>query len=227
QPEDATNAREVAPGKLQSLDRLVSLKDFESEAQAIAGVARAAAAWTLYDNVPALVLTVLMQTGRDAELEQVRKVLADYGRCRGAQRFPVIVRAGRRQWVAVIAVALLDGTRREADVRADIKQALGANDGAPHNLDLANGLFSLRARRFGEKEYATKVNGVIQNVAGVQVTKAYLYVAAQDATDPATLTYANFQLQDVAACKDDAHVLSLYEGHVYLVFGALPAGEGC
>jgi hypothetical protein len=227
QPEDAANAREVAPGKLQSLDRLVSLKDFESEAQAIAGVARAAAAWTLYDNVPALVLTVLMQTGRDAELEQVRQVLADYGRCRGAQRFPVIVRAGRRQWVAVIAVVLLDGTRREAEVRADIKQALGANDGAPHNLDLSNGLFSLRARRFGEKEYATKVNGVIQNVAGVQVTKAYLYVATQDASDPATLTYASFQLHDVAACKDDAHVLSLYEGHVYLVFGALPAGEGC
>ena len=44
EPEDAENARAAAPGKIQSLDRLVSLQDFESEAGAIAGMARARAA---------------------------------------------------------------------------------------------------------------------------------------------------------------------------------------
>ena len=34
-PEDGENARNAAPGRVQSLGRIVSLKDFESEAAAI------------------------------------------------------------------------------------------------------------------------------------------------------------------------------------------------
>ena len=43
EPEHEVNAREAAPGKIQSLDRLVSLKDFESETLGIAGVSKASA----------------------------------------------------------------------------------------------------------------------------------------------------------------------------------------
>ena len=75
QPEDAENAREAAPGKIQSLDRLVSLEDFESETLAIPGVTKAAAAWQLVDNIPEVVITVLMATGRSAEIVDVRATL--------------------------------------------------------------------------------------------------------------------------------------------------------
>ena len=43
QPEGGDNARIAAPGKIQSLDRLVSLEDYESEALGLAGVTKAAA----------------------------------------------------------------------------------------------------------------------------------------------------------------------------------------
>src|SRR5262249_54187932 len=90
-PETPDKAREAAPGKVQSLGRLVSLADFETETLAIPGVSRAAAAWQLVDNVPSMVVTVLMETGREAEIDAVRDILAGYNRCRGPQRFPVLV----------------------------------------------------------------------------------------------------------------------------------------
>ncbi len=55
EPEDGDSAREAAPGKIQSLDRLVSLEDFESETLAISGVTKASAAWQLVDNIPEVV----------------------------------------------------------------------------------------------------------------------------------------------------------------------------
>src|SRR4029453_4030171 len=52
EPEDGDSARAAAPGKIQSLDRLVSLQDFESETLAISGVTKASAAWQLVDGIP-------------------------------------------------------------------------------------------------------------------------------------------------------------------------------
>ena len=75
-PESGNIAREAAPGRVQSLDRLVSLKDFESETLAIAGVSKASAAWDLVDNIATVAITVLMHTGRDAELAQVQQAVA-------------------------------------------------------------------------------------------------------------------------------------------------------
>jgi len=95
EPETGENAREAAPGKIQSLDRLVSLRDFESETLAISGVSKASVAWALIDNTPAVIITVLMKAGRDAEIDEVRSILNRYSKCRGPQRFPVIVKPGK------------------------------------------------------------------------------------------------------------------------------------
>jgi hypothetical protein len=54
EPEDGANAKAAAPAKVQSLDRLVGLQDFEFEVAAISGVARARAAWQLRNNIPAV-----------------------------------------------------------------------------------------------------------------------------------------------------------------------------
>ena len=80
EPEDGANARDAAPGKIQSLDRLVSLQDFETETLAISGVTKAAATWELINNNPEVVITVLMDTGRDKEIDEVRSTLAGYNR---------------------------------------------------------------------------------------------------------------------------------------------------
>jgi hypothetical protein len=64
QPEALEKARQCAPGKIQSLGRLVSLRDFETETLGIPGVSAASANWQIIDNVPAVGITVLMETGR-------------------------------------------------------------------------------------------------------------------------------------------------------------------
>ena len=51
------------------------------------------------------------------------------------------------------------------DVLAAVRDALGVE--RPGAGRPADGLFSLRRRRFGEGEHAARVTGVIQNVTGV------------------------------------------------------------
>jgi hypothetical protein len=162
--ESADSAREAAPGKVQSLDRLVSLADFEAEALAIAGVWRAAAAWEMAGGVPSLLLTVLMETGREAEIQAVRDTIAAYDRCRGMQRFPIVVIEGDLLPVFVHASFAFDPTYREEDVRLAVEAALGVSGGT---ADPSNGLFWPGLRRFGAREYATRIEGTIQNTAGV------------------------------------------------------------
>ena len=52
-PEDGGKAREAAPGKVQSLGRLVSIRDYETEILSVPGVVTATAAWDLHAGVPA------------------------------------------------------------------------------------------------------------------------------------------------------------------------------
>ncbi|HKC65922.1 MAG TPA: hypothetical protein VKB86_19920, partial [Pyrinomonadaceae bacterium] len=165
QPEDGENARDAAPGKIQSLDRLVSLEDFEREALAMAGVTRAAAAWQLVEGIPQVVLTVLMEEGRSETTEHLTKTFAEANSGRGPDRFPITANPGKLQYVAIKATFGFDSTYLEEEVRKGIQKALGVSTGKPG--DDQSGLFSLRRRNFGQKEYATTVAGVIQQVEGV------------------------------------------------------------
>jgi hypothetical protein len=86
QPETGENAKQTAPGKIQSLGRLVSLQDYESETLAIGGVAKVSAAWQLVDNIPCVVLTILMATGREKEADEVERIVTYSRRCPPGQR---------------------------------------------------------------------------------------------------------------------------------------------
>ena len=216
EPEDGENARQAAPGKIQSLDRLVSLADFESEALAIAGVVKAAAAWDLVNNIPQVVLNILMDSGRDAELEAVRATIAEYNRGRGPNRFPVSVAPdGRRKYVAIDATYGFDPTFLKEEIESGIRIALGVNSGKPNAHDDQSGLFGLHRRGFGQREYASTIAGTIQQVPGViwaQVTR----FESLGIGDPATLVPSeSVVLQPAVACESQ-HVLSLYSGHLKL-----------
>ena len=160
--ESSESARAAAPGRIQALGRLVSLADFESETLAIAGVSRAAAAWAIHNGVPGVVLTVLMDTGRDAELQDVRSVVATANKRRGPARFPITVRAGWRLYFYADLTIVRDPTYREEAVLDGVRRALGV---AGLSGDAADGT---AGRRFGERLYATQIEGVVQNVAGVR-----------------------------------------------------------
>lgn len=164
-PEGPDHARAVAPGRVQSLGRLVGLRDFESEALAIAGVARAAAAWELVDGVPAVVVTVLMEGGREEEHGAVAEALRAAARERGPDRFEIHVRQGRfLDLLLHVQLAVAAGFRAET-VRAEVESALGVTP--PEGEPPAGGLFSLARRHFGQGEHASRVTGVVQNVPGV------------------------------------------------------------
>jgi hypothetical protein len=228
QPEAGDKARVAAPGKVQSLDRLVSLRDFETETLAIPGVVRASAAWDLVDNVPAVVITVLMETGRDAEIMQVRQILAAYNRCRGPQRFPIVVYEGHVQYLYLDASLACDPALREALVLQAVKQALGVHGEAGHGTDGEGGLLAVNRRQFGEKEYASRIAGTIQNVAGVLWARVNGLGTLGTATDPLTLVAslpaAPWPLASVVHCDADK-ILSLHTAHLQLSAVKAPGGS--
>lgn len=219
-PEDGDNARRAAPGKIQSLDRLVSLQDFETEASAIPGVARAASAWQLKDNLPAVIITTLMETGRALEIKAVQDTLNSFNRGRGPQRFPVIAASGTRLYVSLSAQVTIDPTFRAELLQPEIEKALGVTTGAITGLEDQTGLFSLRRRRFGQSEYATTIEGAIQRVAGVIWAKVTSFNKLSDTDDPASidLTKLTLSFHDKVACDKDSQILSLYQTHLSLSF---------
>jgi len=229
-PEDGDNAREAAPAKFQSLDRLVSLSDFESEALAISGVTRATSSWQIHDNVPAVVITILMESGREQEISAVEEVIAGYNLCRGPHRFPVIVREGRLLYVSVNITYALDPGNREDVVTTAIQQALGATaiDSQTSTSGTGcRGLFSVRRRRFGEHEYAKTIAGTIQNVAGVVWVEVNSFALLGEAfdpefdpdglpIDPATIALpATPAFNEKVAC-DSLHILALHSKHLVI-----------
>ena len=177
--EDPDKAREAAPGKVQSLGRMVSLRDFETEALAIPGISKVSASWGLEDNIPVLLLTVLMETGREAEVAAVQTVMNSYNICRGPQRFPVIVQVGELAPVFVNVAFALGPAFQKATVTAAIAEALGVDRGA-------EGLFAPSRRAFGAREYATRIEGIVQNVPGVQWAEVQTAGVLGSTPDPAT-----------------------------------------
>ncbi len=223
EPETGQNAREAAPGKIQSLDRLVSLKDFETETLAIPGVTRAVAAWELVENVPTIVLTVLMETGRSAEIEQVRRTISDYNKCRGPQRWPVIVKQGKFKYVYLDVVYGIAPRYQSGFVDESIKEHLGTT-----NAVTSTGLFSLRQRRFGQREYATRVTGIAQNVEGVVWAKVKAFGSLGEADDPSTLSLPSYPSAfHTHVAADQRQVLALYPDHLSLQSSSVQATEVC
>lgn len=214
--ESGDNAKRNAPAKIQSLGRLVSLHDYEAEVAQTAGVASVAAAWQLIENIPAVVLTVLTETGRSGEIAAIEELLNSYNCERGANAHPVFAIAGKRLYVRVAVQYALDATYRADVTEPEIRRALGVNYGLATNKEDASGLFSLQQRRFGKREYASSIEGAIQNVAGVIWAKATAFYALPDSDEPESITVSEAEnLNSIVVCGSE-HILSLYDAHLTL-----------
>jgi hypothetical protein len=244
QPETGDNAREAAPGKIQSLGRLVSIKDFETETLAISGVSKAKAAWKLVHNIPTMVITVLMETGRAAEIEEVRILLNTYNRCRGPQRFPIRVDQGSLKYIYVDITAGIDPIIPEKIIRNAIKEAIGVTGEEGDGINGSRGLMGIAQRQFGQKEYASRIEGTVQNVEGVKwcrVTQLGFLFGSDD--DPTKLMIPTpKELYLVLECggssltsatrlgrrgDEPECILALHIGHFNLTFSLLPSLEEC
>jgi len=225
EPEKADNAREAAPGKIQSLGRLVSLRDFETETLGIAGVTKVAAAWALDGGVPGVELIVLLEAGRASEINSVKQTIVEYQHCRGPNRFPVKVTQGTFRYVYLDVRYACDPRLERETVEAQIRVALGAgeDDAARHF-----GQFAPRNRRFGEREYATRLAGRVQNVAGVrwcEVTAFGLFPIADDPT-VLVLPAEPKPLTATVPCGN-AEVLKLDPAHLRLIAAPPPPTDPC
>jgi hypothetical protein len=207
--EDPAKAQQAAPGKIQSLGRMVSLRDFETETLGIPGVSAASAAWEIVDNVPAVAITVLMETGRSAELSTVTDLLNNYNVCRGPQRFPIIPLPGSRGYVFIdISIALAPAYLKE-NVFPAVEAALAD-------------LFS-PARGFAAREYRSRIEGVVQNVEGVLWNNVTALGSLGPSDDPSKLVLPAPPrgLWETVPCASDT-ILALYPTHLSLNAVAAP-----
>jgi hypothetical protein len=224
-PEPAGQARTAAPGKIQSLGRLVSLADYESEVLNIGGVTRAAAAWDDYDGVPSVVLTVLMAAGQANEFSDVRAKIAEYQRSRGPNRFPVIVNQGKLRYIYLDVQYAFDPRLQRDDVELALRTVLGL---APDNAAAPRGLFALSDREFGEPEYATRIEGALQNVSGIRWCKVTALGLLDSGDDPSKLVSPADPkpLAEILTCAD-TEILQLDVTHLTPTSAAPAAADPC
>lgn len=226
EPEDPEKAREAAPGKVQSLGRVVSVKDHETETLSIPGVVTASASWDVHEGIPAILLRVLLEAGREAEFSAVRAAIAHAQRCRGANRHPVIVQQALLRYVFLDVTYARDPAFAFEAVDAALRAELGLVGDDAH---ARSGLFGLHARRLGEREYASRVEGRLNNVAGVIWCKVVSFGRFSPGVhDPATLNTPAPPRQRLATLPCAAcELLQLAARHLSLTEAADPGAREC
>jgi hypothetical protein len=218
--EDESNARVAAPGKMQSLGRMVSIADIEAEALMLPHVLKVRALWVAPEGVPLVRLTVLTQSGETADVDAVRDSMRTFNRCRGPARHPIDVVQGIRQYVYLNIEAGIEASRRDDDVIVAIKKSLGLAGEEGNGIDGADGLFGLNARQFAQGAHKSQIVAAVQNTEGVTWVKLKaaqdLALGAPPETDPTQLVKPSVDIvQTTLACPGD-RLLALYRTHLTL-----------
>ncbi|MGH8109150.1 MAG: hypothetical protein ACREO1_10610 [Arenimonas sp.] len=230
--ESADNARRSAPAKLQSLGRLVSLADYEAETRMLPNVLKVSARWAAPEGTPLIALTVLTQSGSNADLTQIRDALTAYSRCRGPARHPVLAINGHKQFVHVDALVGYDPSRLVEDITKAIKLALGLSGEEANGIDGKDGLFGLNRREFYQSIHTSEIIAAIQNVPGVTWVQLRAARALPPGSPPQTdpnqiaLPTANLIPSPLLPCS--AHfLLALHTRHLVLGFVSAQAQAEC
>ena len=177
-PEDRDDARENAPATVKTLDRVVSLRDFEDFARAFSGIgkARAARLWdgqrrivhlTLSDAVGEAVVEPLLSTFRDA-IDAVRDAFQ-----------PLILGSYEKLLFNVSARLKVHPDYLADDVFKSVETTLHDH-------------FSFARRSLAQRVPASEVLAVIQGVEGVEAVDLETFHYAHEAplTEPAVVLAA-------------------------------------
>ena len=181
------------------------------------------------NHTPMVMLTVLMDRGREKEIDEVQKILNTYNRCRGSQCFPIQVRPGNLRYVYLDVTIGIDPTFQQKLVKRDLLSAIGVTGEEGNGIDGTTGLFGLHRRRFGEPEYETRIAATLQNVAGVTWVKVSAFGFLEGTgNDPLALKLPGTQLNPAAKLTSESHeILSLHTIHFQLQFVAIVSQEVC
>ncbi len=220
EPEGLGNAREAAPGKMQSLGRLVGLADFEAETLALPGVLRVRADWAAPAGVPLVRIVVLAKAGTTAALLKVQDSLKTYSRCRGPARFPISVVQGNLQYVYLAMRVCYAANHLSDSIETAVKEALGLTGEEGNDIEDADGLFSLKHRRFGQTVHRSQILAAVQRVDGViwvQIDDAQaLNLGTPPETDPEALPKPLISTTDKIIACSSTRILALHSLHLDL-----------
>jgi hypothetical protein len=205
----AQDARVNAPLSVKTLDRIVSLTDYEDFARNFSGIAKASVVWTWDGSRRGALITVAGVNG--ATITDVGKLHTDLVAAianAGNARVPFVVRSYRPEQFRLRASLILDPDQDRTKVLRAVKAALTS-------------AFSFDARAFGQLVALSEVIEVIQSQTGVvavDVTRLHLagdnavrnpYVPAESPRPGGSPTQAGAQLLTLdPASLDDLEVQS-------------------
>jgi len=153
--ESADEARRNAPLTVLTLDRIVSLRDYEDFCRAYAGVAKALATWTWDGERRGVFVTVAGPKGAKirSDSDTYKNLLSAMQKA-GDPRISIRVDSYRPAFFKISAKVKCDPDRETEKVLKAIEKPLRSH-------------FSFDERDFGQGVTLSEVIGVIQSVAGV------------------------------------------------------------
>jgi predicted phage baseplate assembly protein len=161
-PQDLDDARSNSPVTVLTLDRIVSLTDYEDFARSFSGIAKAAAAWTWNLHARGVLVTVAGIDG--AEVDQKLHDTLVPAILQYADPFvPITVKTYLPVTFKLVASVKIDSDYLEEKVLTSVEAALRSS-------------FAFAARTFGQPVTLSEVISAMQNVAGVvavDVNKLY------------------------------------------------------
>jgi predicted phage baseplate assembly protein len=166
-PEPQDEARRNAPLTVLTLDRVVSLRDYEDFARAYAGIAKALAAWVWTGETREVFLTVAGPEGRPVGEGPLENLVAAL-RAAGDRHLPLRVEEYERAYFGITAKVEVDPDHLPERVKAELEAALREQ-------------FGFEARSFGQGVALSEVVAAMQAVPGVvMVDVDELYRISED-----------------------------------------------
>jgi hypothetical protein len=154
-PQVTADAKKNAPTTVLTLDRVVSLSDYEDFARNFSGIAKALATWTWNVHSRGVFLTVAGPGGSPVpEDSQLHDNLLNAIQNLGNPSVPVLVKSFSPRFFKITAQVKVDSAYKSDLVLAAVAAALQSG-------------FSFDARSFGQPVTLSEVFEIIQNVPGV------------------------------------------------------------
>jgi hypothetical protein len=155
EPESLDDARMNAPLKVWTLDRIVSLRDYEDFARSFTGIAKALGTWTWDGQDRGVFITVAGPKGTEITTKsKVYENLMTALKKSGAPSIPVIVKSYNKAFFKLSANIKLDSDYIDEKVLNEVKTELIKH-------------FSFEMRDFGQQVCLSEVMAVMQSVSGV------------------------------------------------------------
>ncbi|HWT00748.1 MAG TPA: putative baseplate assembly protein [Pyrinomonadaceae bacterium] len=172
-PESRDQARRNATLTLHTLDRIVSLLDYEDFARAFMGVARALATWTWNGETRGVFVTVAGPNGAGiTDDSPLHANLLAAMRAAGDPAVPLLVKSFEQRFFRLRAKVKVHGDYLDEAVLKEVESRLRQK-------------FSFDAREFGQPVTLSEVIAVVQGAAGVVAVDVDELYRTDEAVTPA------------------------------------------